>query len=210
MRVDRFAVASLLAVAVFISLPEPASAQSQVNTPPRGARGKAFVVPGDPAILTPEMLTPDVDSRLFVESFLISLFTMESGVVYDAYLHSDMKDSLTREAFHQQVFALKDVVGPLTRVVLTYLRQENQQYDGADGGWTEHVLVFQRDPNVHARVEFKRVADGHWKVIHSGIRSPRLDRLQQAREAARQAAEDTAPPPAAGVDQASGPPVSRP
>ena len=210
MRADKMVVAGLLAAAFIISVPDMAVCQSRATSADHSTRGKASVMPGDPELLTFEMLTPDVDSRLFVDSFLVSLFTMDPGEVYDAYLHPDMTAALSREAFQQQVAELKDVVGPLTRVDLTYLRQEDKGHDGMDGGWTEHVLVFERDPRVQARVEFKRVGDGRWRVTHSGIRSAQLDRLQEARAAAGQAAEGTADGGEEGGDNEPPTPDSRP
>jgi len=195
MRADEIVIAGLLAAAFVCAAQEMAVGQDQATTPGRSATRKAYVVPGDPGLLTPDMLTRTVDSRLFVDSFLVSLFTQDTGAVYDSYLHPDMTASLSREAFQQQVSELKDAVGPLTRIVLTYLREDNKKYDGADGGWSDHVLVCERDPMVGARVEFKRAADGNWKVIHSEIASGQRDRLQEAREAAR--------PPAAGAADGS-------
>jgi len=200
MRADKIAVAGLLAVAFIIGAPYMAVGQVRDSRPGRSSPGTTSVMPGDPELLSPDMLGPDVDSRLFVDSFLVSLFTMDPGEVYDAYLHPEMKETLGREVFQQQVGELKDVVGPLTRAVLTYLRQENKKYDGMDGGWTEHILIFERDPRVHASVEFRRLVDGRWKVSHSEFQSTQLDRLRQAREAAHQAAKDAEDGPEEGGD----------
>ena len=188
MRSNKITLAIFLAVVLTMGVPLLAAAQNQAETARRSMPGKAFVTPGDPRLLTPEMLTPDVSSQLFVDSFLVSLFTMDPGVVYDAYLHPELMATLRREDFVKHVVELKDLVGPLQRVGLTYLREENRKYEGMDGGWTDHKLAFEGDPRVTARVEFKRVADGNWKVFHSTVRSPQLDRLQQAREDARKAA----------------------
>jgi len=188
MRIDKIAVAAILAVVLCMASPVQAAAQDTATTPRRGTPGKAFITPGDPRLLTPEMLTPDVSPQMFVNSYLVSLFTMDPGVVYDAYLHPELMAALSREVFVNRVVELKELVGPLMRVGLTYLREEHRAYEGMDGGWTEHRLSFEGDPRVQARVEFKRVADGKWKVFHSAIRSPQLDRLQRAREAAREAA----------------------
>ena len=210
MRADKIVVAGLLAAACIISTSDMVMGQSgRTNALHRPSR-KAHVTPGDPRLLTPEMLTPEVQPRLFVDSFLVSLFTMDSGVVYDAYLHPDLQAILSREAFHEQVATLEAVVGPLTRATVTYLRQVNKKYDGMDGGWTEHLLTFERDPRVHSRVEFRRVTGGHWKVLSSRIDSAQLDRLQREREAARLAGEAAARESEEGGDGEKPSPDSRP
>ncbi len=206
MRADKIVAAGLLLAAAVISTQTIAVGQRQAPPSRPASLAKAFVTPGDPELLTPEMLTGDVDSRLFVDSFLVSLFTMDTGKVYDAYLHPEMIVALDRESLEQQVAELKDAVGPLARVVLSYLREENRAFDGMDGGWTENTLIFAGDPKVYARVDFRRVADGRWKVIEFEIKSPELARLQQAQAAARKAAEGAAKAsPEGGGDEPQSP-----
>jgi hypothetical protein len=83
-----------------------------------------------------------------------------------------------------------------------YLREDNAIYDGADGGFADYLLIFERDPQVRAHVEFRRAGDGFWKVSGYTVASAQADRLQRAEEASRRALEGESPENAGGEGEA--------
>jgi hypothetical protein len=70
-----------------------------------------------------------------------------------------------------------------------------------DGGWTNNLLVFERDPGVSARVDFRRVEDGHWKIFNYAFSSQQLERALAAKAAAMEAAKGV---PAGSDENAAG------
>jgi hypothetical protein len=168
----------------------PAQKRYKQDTGSRGGRRvAASLTPDDPVIPAPDELSIDTDSRLFVDSFLVALFREDLEKVYDTYLHSMFTEIATKEAFVEDVAVVRQVVGSLERLVVTYLREDRARYDGADGGWSNHHLIFERDPQVKAHVEFRRAGNGLWKVVGYSIQSAQADRLHRAREASRRATE---------------------
>jgi hypothetical protein len=184
-----------LATGLAAADPAPAQAPDPSERQVQGRKVDAWIEPGDPRLPKPEELSPETDSRRFVESFLAGMLDQDLDVLFDAYLHSELKENLGREAFKEQVNGLREAVGGLQRLTVVYFREENARYDGADGGWANHVMVTERDPQVNVRVDFRRGGDGLWQVYAYSVRSAQMDRVQAAREAAEKAArpEDETP-----------------
>lgn len=167
----------------------------------QGRRSTAAVTPDDPIIPAPGELTAGTDSRRFTESFLVALFGDDLGMVYDTYMHALFTGKVSGDAFLADVEKVRGTVGPLERLAVMYLREENAAYDGADGGFADYLLVFQRDPQVKAHVEFRRAGDGLWKVSGYSVGSAQADRLQRAEEASRRALEGESQEAAGGEGQ---------
>jgi hypothetical protein len=170
-----------------------APAQRQFDTDvkrPVSKPSPAALTPDDPIIPAPGELSRETDSRRFVESFLVALFQEDLGLVYDTYLHSLYTDVVTKEAFAADVGKVRGLLGPLDRLAVMYLREDNAVYAGADGGYAEFLMLFQRDPQVTVHVEFRRAGDGMWSVSRYMIKSVLAENLRRAEETARGAVEE--------------------
>jgi len=110
-------------------------------------------------------------------------------MVYDTYMHTLFTDKVTRDAFVADAGKVRRTVGSLERLAVMYLREDNAIYDGADGGFADYLLIFQRDPQVRAHVEFRRAGDGLWRVSGYTVGSAQAERLERAEEASRRALE---------------------
>ena len=178
----------LVAVGLVAAIPNPA--------PQTGKAGgiKTVVDVDDPSLLTVEQMSPESDSRRVVDSFLVAAFTGDLDMVYDAYLHPEVQDEVTREEFAASIMQLRQAAGRLSKVILTYLRETPRTYDGMDGGWTENLLVFERDPRVEARVDFRRVEGGLWKIYNYAFASKQLERALAAKAAALDAGRQVPAP----------------
>jgi hypothetical protein len=190
MKRDLILAAFLLAAGSWLAVADGVAAmQAQAQSSGSGGRIKTYVDVGDDSLLTPEQMTPETDSRRVVDSFLVGAFTGDLDTVYDAYLHPEVQADVTREDFTAQIMQMRQAAGSLSRVILTYLRETPRTYEGMDGGWTENLLVFERDPRVGARVDFRRVEDGHWKIFNYAFSSQQLERALAAKAAAMEAAK---------------------
>lgn len=172
----------LLAAGSVPAMPGPA---------PQGGRSggvDTIVDVDDPSLLTVEQMSPESDSKRVVDSFLVAAFTGDLDMVYDAYLHPEVQSEVSREEFAGKIMQLRQAVGSLDKVILTYLRETPRTYNGMDGGWTENMLVFERDPRVEARVDFRRVENGLWKIFNYAFLSKQLERAMAAKAAAMDAA----------------------
>ncbi len=194
----RRGLAVLLAVAPALTV---IPAQTDDLTDGRTEAGRTAGVPvksvktaDDPSIPRAGQLTPDTDSRLFVESFLRALFTDDVAAVYDTYTHSQFQAEVTRATFKTEVKRMRQALGKLDRLALRYLRDEVARYDGADGGWATYVMVTERDPRVNVRVDFRRSGDGFWRVYGYALESAQMERLARARQAAEAAGGDEPEP----------------
>lgn len=184
--------------------PQPPPGGGTEATERRGGQiGEAVRKPDDPRIPLPGDLGPGTDPRLFVESFIVSLADRTPKRVYETYLNDEFRGRFSEQQFIDSVLDLRRAAGPLQRLAVRYLREENGRYEGRDGGHADYVLVFERDPRVDIRVEFRRDGDGLWRVLDYSLQSPLLDRLAQARA---EAARGTAPP----SEAAEGRPPSSP
>jgi hypothetical protein len=154
-----------------------------------GVKVKGVKLVDDPSIPGADALGTDTDSRLFVESFLRGLFLTDTGTLYDAYLHNQLRDALGRSDFLAQVKQMRQALGKLDRLAVRYLRDENDRYDGADGGWANYVLVTERDPNVNVRVDYRRGGDGLWRVFNYTVQSAQLERVDRTLDAAGKAGQ---------------------
>jgi hypothetical protein len=200
-RLARPVVAGALLLTMGIGLAAAQTAGQTGSQRTQGRRTTAAITPDDPIIPGPDELSVETDSRLFVESFLVALFQEDLGLVYDTYLHSLFTDRVTRDAFVADAGKVRRTVGPLEKIAVLYLREDNAAYDGADGGFADHLLVFQRDPQVRSHVEFRRSGSGLWKVSGYRVGSAQADRLQRAEEASRRALEEAPPEEAGGGEQ---------
>jgi len=206
MKRDRLMATALLVAGSWMAAAGiTASAQAQDPAPVTAGRVKTYIDVDDPSLLTAEQLSPDSDSRRVVDSFLVSAFTGDLGMVYDTYLHPMVQRKVTREAFAEQLIQIRQAVGGLSKVFLTYLRETNGTYAGMDGGWTENMLVFERDPRVGARIDFRRVENGLWKITDYAFTSQQLERVLRTRAAALEAAQAAGDAAAEGMDETPDP-----
>jgi hypothetical protein len=201
-KLARPAVAGALLLALGVGSTPAQDDPARDAASPQARRSTAAVAPDDPTIPAPGELSPGTDSRRFAESFLVALFGNDLALVYDTYLHNLFTDKVSRDAFTADAMKVRETLGPLERIAVLYLREDNAIYDGADGGFADYLMVFQRDPQVKAHVEFRRGGDGLWKVTGYRVGSAQADRLQRAEEASRRALEAESQEGAGGEGQA--------
>jgi hypothetical protein len=84
-KLARPAVAGALLLALGIGVTPAQKTYETDVTREQGRRSSAAVTPDDPAIPAPGALNTGTDSRRFVESFLVALFSGDPGMVYDTY-----------------------------------------------------------------------------------------------------------------------------
>lgn len=197
MKVESILTTGLLALSLLVPTPGAAASPQEKDAAATGGqsttpnnRVKTYVEVGDPSLLALDGMTPASDSREVVDAFLVSAFTLDGDDVYDAFIHPSLASQVSREEFKDQIGQLSRANGKLSRVYLTYLRETPRMYNGVDGGWTENILVFERDPRVSARVDFRRTSEGEWRVVNYTFTSAQLDRVLRNKEAAERTAEE--------------------
>ncbi|MFQ5766416.1 MAG: hypothetical protein ACE5ID_00300 [Acidobacteriota bacterium] len=162
-------------------------------------------MPDDPGIPTPDHLSPETDSRDFVESFIVSLDHGEVGGIYRRYFNRRFGRQYTLKTFSDFITQFRKAVGSLEKISILHLREDNRRYEGADGGFADFLLQFAHDPAVNLHVEFRRDTDRLWKVQSYFLSSKRLDRFLKA-QARRPAAEKTDEPSSGDLPPAETPP----
>ncbi|MFQ5671122.1 MAG: DUF4019 domain-containing protein [Acidobacteriota bacterium] len=145
----------------------------------------------DPGIPSPDEFSPSTDSRLFAESFFKALSEGSLEAVYQDYFQDSFKSKVPPEVFNEKISRMRQALGPLRKLRLVRLKQINKAFGGRDGGFVAFVLVYDHDPRVKGRVDFRRDDHGMWRIANYGLISTQMERQQRAREAARKAQ----PPP---------------